>query len=91
MIDKSTPIVIYGAGNCGRKTLALLREQGYEVLCASSGEDGLRIAREQNGSPIRLAITDVVLPQMDGTMMAASLKTTHPELKDTGRCSTRKF
>jgi len=30
-IDTSTPIVIYGAGNCGRSTLRLLRVLGYNV------------------------------------------------------------
>ncbi|HTD66531.1 MAG TPA: response regulator, partial [Candidatus Limnocylindria bacterium] len=59
----------------------VLEAQGYEVLCASNGEDGLRVAREQKGTPIRLVITDVIMPQMDGHVMAASLKSAYPELK----------
>lgn len=59
----------------------VLQAQGYEVLCASSGEDGLRVAREQKGPPIRLVITDVIMPEMDGNVMAESLKSAYPELK----------
>ena len=60
---------------------SVLAGQGYEVLLATNGQDGLRVAREHKGSPIRLAVTDVIMPQMDGKMMADWLKATYPELK----------
>lgn len=59
----------------------VLEAQGYEVLCAATGEEGLRAVREQQGPPIRLAITDVIMPKMNGNVMADSLKSTYPELK----------
>jgi signal transduction histidine kinase len=59
----------------------VLEAQGYEVLSASNGQDALHAAREHKGSPIRLAITDVIMPRMDGKMMAESLKTAYPDLK----------
>jgi signal transduction histidine kinase len=59
----------------------VLSAQGYEVLLAANGQDGLRVAREHKGRPIRLAVTDVVMPQMSGKVMAEWLKTTHPDLK----------
>lgn len=59
----------------------VLEAQGYEVLCASTGEEGLRAVREQNGPPIHLVITDVIMPKMDGNVMADSLKSAYPELK----------
>jgi len=58
-----------------------LQMQGYKVLLASNGHDGLRVAREYKGAPIRLVITDVVMPKMSGKVMADWLTTTYPDLK----------
>jgi signal transduction histidine kinase len=59
----------------------VLETQGYEVLSASNGQDALRVARGHKGSPIRLVVTDVIMPQMGGKVMAEWLKTTYPDLK----------
>jgi two-component system, cell cycle sensor histidine kinase and response regulator CckA len=61
--------------------LGILQAQGYEVLRATDGRDGLNLAFDHKGSPIRLVITDVVMPQMGGKIMADWLKTTLPEIK----------
>jgi CheY-like chemotaxis protein len=58
-----------------------LETLGYEVLSAANGQDGLHAAREHQGSPLRLVITDVVMPLMGGKVMAEWLKTTYPEIK----------
>jgi CheY-like chemotaxis protein len=59
----------------------VLETQGYEVLSASNGQDALRVAHGHKGSPIRLVVTDVIMPQMGGKVMAEWLKTTYPDLK----------
>jgi PAS domain S-box-containing protein len=59
----------------------VLKAQGYEVLMAANGQDGLHVAREHKGSPIRLVVTDVVMPLMGGKVMAEWLQTTYPNLK----------
>jgi two-component system cell cycle sensor histidine kinase/response regulator CckA len=59
----------------------VLQEQGYQVLSASNGQDGLNVAREHKGAPIRLIITDVIMPQMGGQVMAEELKATNPHLR----------
>jgi signal transduction histidine kinase len=59
----------------------VLENQGYTVLRATNGRDALRVAREHRGSPIRLVITDVIMPQMDGKVMAEWLKSHFPDLK----------
>ncbi|MBL8732148.1 MAG: PAS domain S-box protein [Planctomycetes bacterium] len=46
-------------------TRTLLAEQGYRVLEAHDGEDGLRVARRHTG-PIDLLITDLVMPHLGG-------------------------
>jgi response regulator RpfG family c-di-GMP phosphodiesterase len=57
-----------------------LASQGYEVLSASNGQDALHVAREHKGAPIRLVVTDVIMPLMGGKVMAEWLKTTYPDL-----------
>jgi DNA-binding response OmpR family regulator len=59
----------------------VLAAQGYEVLSASNGQDALHVVRAHKGSPIRLVVTDVIMPLMGGKVMAEWLKTTDPELK----------
>jgi PAS domain S-box-containing protein len=59
----------------------VLRSQGYEVLTAPNGQDALRVARDHHGSPITLVVTDVVMPQMGGKVMAEWLKLTSPDLR----------
>ena len=58
----------------------LLKEEGYKVLEAQSGEHALRMYREYTGT-IHLVFTDVVMPGMDGGSLAAHLKSLHPGLK----------
>lgn len=59
----------------------MLEAQGYTVLRANNGQDALRVAGEHKGAPIRLVITDVIMPLMGGKVMAEWLKTTNPDLK----------
>ncbi len=51
------------------------------MLTAPNGQDALRVAREHKGAPIRLVITDVIMPRMGGKVMAEWLKITYPNLK----------
>jgi signal transduction histidine kinase len=59
----------------------ILEIQGYRVLTASNGQDALRTARDHKGLPIRLVVTDVIMPLMGGKVMAEWLKTTNPNMK----------
>lgn len=49
-----------------------LQSRGYQVLVASNGVEAVRIAEEHAG-PIRLLITDVIMPQMSGPELAKCL------------------
>jgi CheY-like chemotaxis protein len=60
---------------------SVLDNLGYEVLSASNGQDALHVAREHKGSPIRLVVTDVIMPLMGGKVMAEWLQATFPDLK----------
>jgi signal transduction histidine kinase len=60
---------------------SILEAQGYTVLNASNGQDALRVASDHQGPRIRLVITDVIMPVMNGKVMAEWLKITYPNLK----------
>jgi CheY-like chemotaxis protein len=50
-----------------------LSRGGYKVLEARSGADALR-AVQATGTPIRLALLDVVMPEMNGFELASRLR-----------------
>ncbi|MCI5161967.1 MAG: sigma-54-dependent Fis family transcriptional regulator, partial [Candidatus Electrothrix sp. AX5] len=49
----------------------LLRDEGYEVFTADSGQAGLRMAREND---LDLVISDMKMPGMDGIALLSKLK-----------------
>ncbi|MEI6668693.1 MAG: response regulator [Acidobacteriota bacterium] len=57
-----------------------LRQRGFEVHEAASGEDALQFESTRQG-PIDILVTDVVMPQMRGTELAARLRERRPALK----------
>ena len=56
-----------------------LRNKGYNVIEAASGEEALQ--RLQEESQIDLVVSDVVMPQMDGPTLIREIRKTRPELK----------
>ena len=60
-------------------TRQVLEHAGYRVLESSGPEEALLLAREYAGS-IRLLLTDVVMPGMNGAELADRLEAAHPEL-----------
>jgi two-component system cell cycle sensor histidine kinase/response regulator CckA len=59
----------------------VLENQGYRVLRASSGLDGIRVARELKGPAIDLVISDVIMPRMGGREMADLIRAAYPKVK----------
>src|SRR5277367_5668658 len=55
----------------------LLGSEGYNVLTASSGEDGLELFRQ---NPIELVIADHFLSAKTGTEIAREMKALKPEV-----------
>ncbi len=63
-----------------RLSRKLLERLGYLVLTAASPGEAIRLAQEYAGE-IHLLITDVVMPEMNGSELARNLLTLHPNLK----------
>lgn len=57
-----------------------LRNKGYKIVEAKTGDAALDIVREM-GPEIDLLITDVVMPQMDGTTLIREARKLFPALK----------
>ena len=57
-----------------------LRNKGYRVVEAKSGETALELVRDASGR-INLLITDVVMPQMDGPELIREVRRIDPDIK----------
>ena len=63
--------------NLARK---ILKEYGYNVLEAESGEHALKVSGQYEG-PVHLLVTDVVIPEMSGLELAKHLQVLRPGIK----------
>jgi two-component system cell cycle sensor histidine kinase/response regulator CckA len=61
-------------------TRTLLEQGGYTVLEASGGSQAAEIAETHKG-PIHLLLTDMVMPEMNGRVIAKKLLALRPDLK----------
>jgi two-component system, cell cycle sensor histidine kinase and response regulator CckA len=66
--DKSTLMVL-------RK---MLQQEGYRVLSANGGEEGLTIATQQQH--LDLLVTDVIMPKLNGTDLVKRVRASRPDL-----------
>jgi len=57
-----------------------LRNKGYNVLEANSGDTALDMFRDGT-KDVDLLITDVVMPRVDGPTLVKEIRGTHPDLK----------
>jgi two-component system, cell cycle sensor histidine kinase and response regulator CckA len=62
---------------CGR---FMLEAEGYRVLEACDGEHALEVAAQYQG-PIHVAVTDVVMPRLNGRDLAMRLAPSRPDTK----------
>jgi PAS domain S-box-containing protein len=61
-------------------TTRMLEGQGYTVLAAGTPSEAIRLAREHS-EEIRLLMTDVIMPGMNGRDLAKAVLSSHPLLK----------
>jgi two-component system, cell cycle sensor histidine kinase and response regulator CckA len=58
----------------------MLEALGYVVIAAATPGEAIRLAHEHSGH-IDLLMTDVVMPEMNGRVLAKTLLSTHPDIK----------
>jgi CheY-like chemotaxis protein len=58
----------------------ILQGEGYTVLCAADGDEGLQRCTTYDG-PIDLLLTDVVMPGLSGPEMAQCILPLYPKIK----------
>lgn len=58
----------------------MLEELGYRVLAAGTADEALMLASEHAGE-LRLIVTDVVMPKMNGRELATRLQSLYPDIK----------
>ncbi len=57
---------------------AVLEREGYDVLDASDGREGLRVFMK---NPVDLVVTDLVMPEKEGIEIIIELRRNFPDLK----------
>jgi two-component system cell cycle sensor histidine kinase/response regulator CckA len=72
LVEDEDPVRIFGA--------RALRNKGYTVIEAKSGEAALELIRSAERAP-DLLITDVVMPRMDGPGLIREVREIHPDMK----------
>jgi two-component system cell cycle sensor histidine kinase/response regulator CckA len=72
LVEDDEPVRIFGA--------RALRNKGYKVIEARSGEAALDLIRNA-AEMIDLLITDVVMPHMDGPGLVREVREINPEMK----------
>jgi CheY-like chemotaxis protein len=71
-------LVIDDDADVRRALRRILETEGYEVLEAANGKEGVRLFGE---SPCDAVITDLYMPEKEGLETIRELRQTHPELK----------
>jgi PAS domain S-box-containing protein len=60
--------------------ITILKNYGYRVLQATNGPEAIALANGYKGT-IHLLLTDIIMPSMDGRVLAKHMKTARPEIK----------
>lgn len=72
LVEDETPVRIFAA--------RALRNKGYTVLEADSGENALEVM-EEHGPEVEVIVTDVIMPGMNGPAMIEKVLEKHPGIK----------
>lgn len=78
MNNKKCIIIIDDDDQIREMLMEMLVREGYEVLPASNGKEGIRLYRERQTD---LIITDIVMPEKDGLETIMELRKDFPEVK----------
>ena len=77
LFGTETVLVVEDQPQVREMTCSILRQFGYQILEASSGEEALCLVEAYAG-PLHLLLTDVIMPGMNGQELAGRLRTIRP-------------
>ncbi len=77
--NHETVLVVEDEDGVRRMTVEALRTLGYTVIAAEGPEHALGLLEQ--GTRANLLFTDIVMPGMDGRVLADRVKTRYPEVK----------
>jgi two-component system cell cycle sensor histidine kinase/response regulator CckA len=60
---------------------AVLRDQRYNVLETTNGAEALQVAQEHTAGEIRLLLSDIVMPRMNGIELARRFREMYPDTR----------
>ncbi|HJX28972.1 MAG TPA: ATP-binding protein, partial [Thermoanaerobaculia bacterium] len=75
-----TVLLVEDEDNIREPATEILEAQGYTILPARDGAEALELA-ESHAGPIHLMITDVVMPRLSGSRLAAALQPQRPGMR----------
>jgi PAS domain S-box-containing protein len=75
-----TILLVEDEDNIREPATEILEAQGYQILAARDGAEALELAESHEGS-IHLMITDVVMPKLSGSRLAAALQPQRPGMR----------
>jgi DNA-binding NtrC family response regulator len=77
--EQTTILVVDDEPEVRKLVTAMLTRNGYRVLTADTGENAVRLFRNNPG--VELLLTDVVAPGMSGPMIADEIAALKPDIK----------
>lgn len=78
MTGKKTVLIVDDIEDVREALALVLEDEGYNVVQAANGLQALQI---MSSSQIDLLITDILMPEMDGTELSTEAKNKYPDLK----------
>lgn len=76
MLNKHKILLVDDEQNILNSLQRLLRKEGYEILLASSGKEGIEILKKHS---VSLIVSDQRMPQMSGVEFFNKIKDIHPD------------
>lgn len=68
---KGVVLVIDDNEKCGNSIARILTRRGYEVLCTTSPQEGLKIAHQTTPGVV---LTDTIMPEIDGCQVVQRIR-----------------
>ena len=78
--DGHVVLVCEDESSVRRLICSILGREGYRILGASAPSEALRLAQEL-AEPVDLLVTDVIMPEINGKILADRMREQNPDLK----------